>query len=215
MDINYLGHSSFRVKGKTATFVTDPFNPDKVGLKFPRVSADIVSVSHEHEDHNFLEKISGVKRIVSGPGEYEIQGISIVGILSFHDEKKGQLRGKNTIFVFEVDGLRIGHLGDLGHRLDEKTLERMGSIDILMIPCGGEYTIGSSIAAEVARNIEANIVIPMHYKLTGHDLKIFGKLEKVESFLRELGLPVEKVDKLTIRKENLGEEQKVVVLNVK
>lgn len=215
MDITFLGHSSFRIRGKEATLVTDPFDPEMVGLKYKGVSADIVTISHGHDDHNQADKVHGVKRVISGPGEYEVMGISMVGIPSFHDDKKGAVRGKNTIYVIEADGLRIAHLGDLGHKLTEKILEQMGSVDILMIPCGGEYTIGPSAAAEIARNIEANIVIPMHYQTPGLNPKVFAKLDKVDPFLSDLGLPVERLEKLTVKKGGLGEEQKVVVLEKK
>lgn len=215
MDIFFLGHSSFRIKGKTATLVTDPYDSGMIGIKFPRTQAEIVTVSHDHGDHNKVDEVSGVKKVVSGPGEYEILGISIIGISSFHDDKKGSLRGKNTIYVIEVDGLRIAHLGDLGHKLSEKILGMMGNIDILLIPTGGEYTVGSAEAAEIVRSIEPGIAIPMHYQTPGLKGDVFKKLEKVDPFLSDLGLPIEKHDKLTIKKESLSEENKVVLLQKK
>lgn len=215
MDITFLGHSSFRIKGKSATLVTDPFDPAMVALKYRGVSADIVTISHQHEDHNQADLVKGVKKVVSGPGEYEIMGISIIGISTFHDDKKGEARGKNTVYVIEVDGLRLAHLGDLGHKLTERHLETMGNIDILMIPVGGEYTIGPAHAVEVTRAIEPIIVIPMHYQMPGLNPKVFAKLAKVDHFISDLGFPAEKADKLTIKKESLGEEQKVYVLEKK
>lgn len=215
MDITFLGHSSFRLKGKTATVLTDPFDPEMVGLKFPKVDANIVTVSHDHNNHNKVEKVSSVKRAVTGPGEYEIMGVSMIGISSFHDEKKGAKRGKNTIYVYEMDGLRLAHLGDLGHKLSEKILEKIGDIDVLMIPVGGEYTIGPSEAVEVVRAIEPKIAIPMHYQMPGLNPATFAKLSSTEPFLAEVGLPVEKTDRLSIRKENLGEESKVILLEKK
>jgi L-ascorbate metabolism protein UlaG (beta-lactamase superfamily) len=215
MDITFLGHSSFRLKGKTATVVTDPFDPEVVGLKFPRVAADIVTVSHQHEDHNQADLVKGVKRLVSGPGEYEIMGVSIIGIPTFHDEKKGAKRGKNTVYVYEMDGLRLVHLGDLGHKLHEKILEKIGDIDILMVPVGGEYTIGTTEAVEVARAIEPKIVIPMHYQMPGLNPATFAKLSSTKPFLAEIGLLVEKTDKLSVKKENIGEESKVILLEKK
>jgi len=215
MDITFLGHSSFRLKGKTATVVTDPFDPEVVGLKFPKVIADIVTVSHQHEDHNQADLVKGVKRLVSGPGEYEIMGVSIIGIPTFHDEKKGAKRGKNTIYVYEMDGLRLVHLGDLGHKLHEKILEKIGDIDILMVPVGGEYTIGPTEAVEVARAIEPKMVIPMHYQMPGLNPATFAKLSSTKPFLAEIGLLVEKTDKLSVKKENIGEESKVILLEKK
>ena len=215
MDITFLGHSSFRLKGKTATVVTDPFDPKTVGLKFPKVTADIVTVSHQHEDHNQADLVKGVKRLVSGPGEYEIMGVSIIGIPTFHDEEKGAKRGKNTIYVYEMDGLRLVHLGDLGHKLHEKILEKIGDIDILMVPVGGEYTIGPTEAVEVARAIEPKIVIPMHYQMPGLNPATFAKLSSTKPFLAEIGLLVEKTNKLSVKKENIGEESRVILLEKK
>ncbi len=215
MDITFLGHSSFRLKGKTATVVTDPFDPEVVGLKFPKVAADIVTVSHQHEDHNQADLVKDVKRLVSGPGEYEIMGVSIIGIPTFHDEKKGAKRGKNTIYVYEMDGLRLVYLGELGHKLHEKILEKIGDIDILMVPVGGEYTIGPTEAVEVARAIEPKIVIPMHYQMPGLNPATFAKLSSTKPFLAEIGLLVEKIDKLSVKKENIGEESKVILLEKK
>ena len=134
MDITYLGHSSFRIKTKTATIITDPFDPQMVGLKYSGVEGDIVTISHAHNDHNAEAKVSGVKKVFDGPGEYEVMGVSIIGYPSFHDGKGGSERGKNIIFVFEAEGLRIAHLGDLGHQLSDDLINEMGSIDILMIP---------------------------------------------------------------------------------
>ena len=163
MEIYYLGHSSFRIKGKSASIVTDPFDPKMVGLKYQGVTGDIVTISHDHTDHNQVSQVSEVKKIVTSPGEYEIMGVSIIGLSSFHDDAQGADRGKNTIYVFEIDEMRICHLGDLGHTLNEKLVEEIGDIDILMIPTGGEYTINSETAVAVVQGIEPRIIIPMHY----------------------------------------------------
>jgi L-ascorbate metabolism protein UlaG (beta-lactamase superfamily) len=212
MEIVFLGHSSFRLKGKTASLVTDPFDPEMVGLKFPKVEADIVTISHDHEDHNRADLVKGVKKQISGPGEYEINQVSIIGIPSWHDDKKGALRGKNTIYVIEMDNVRLVHLGDLGHSLSEKKLEAIGDIDILMVPVGGEYTIDSAKAVEIARAIEPKITIPMHYQTPQLNPEVFANLSSVEPFLTEIGLPIEELTKLVIKKEEIEEEQKVVVL---
>jgi len=215
MDITFLGHSSFRIKGRGASVVTDPFDPKMVGLKYSGVEADIVTVSHEHADHNHLESVGGVKNIVRGPGEYEIMGVSILGFASAHDDKGGALRGKNTIYIFEIDGVRIAHLGDLGHKLSEGLVENIGHIDILMVPVGGEFTIGPDEATSVVQEIEPTIVIPMHYKLAGISESSFGKLAPVEEFLKEVGLTAETAPKLSVKREELGEDTKVVVLEKK
>lgn len=216
MDITYLGHSSFRLRGKSAVVVTDPFDSKMVGLKYPKVSADIVTVSHDHKDHSSAEQIKDVQMVINGPGEYEVKGVSIIGLQTFHDDKKGQERGKNTIYLLEIDKLRIAHLGDLGHKLEEKTVEDLGTVDILMIPVGGVYTIGSTVASEVIRDIEPSIVIPMHYKSSGMDEKSFGKLSTLDDFLKEVGMTVEEMDKFSIKKSDfIDGESKVVVLKPK
>ncbi len=215
MDITYLGHSSFKLKGKNATVITDPFDPTMVGLKYPMQEADIVTVSHQHPDHNKVEHIKNVQRVIDAPGEYEIAGVSIIGVPSFHDDKKGEERGKNTIFVYEIDDLRLAHLGDLGHKLSADSLEEIGNIDILMIPVGGKFTINSEIAVEVVRSIEPSIIIPMHYMVEGLNPQTFEGLEKVEEFVNAAGVPSETVDKLTIKKSDIGEEQKIVILEKK
>jgi len=212
MDITYLGHASFKIKGKTSSLLTDPFDPGMVGLKFPKVEAAIVTVSHDHTDHNKAELVKNVKKVVKGPGAYDIEGVTIFGFSTFHDDKKGLDRGKNTIYAIEIDGVRIVHLGDLGHKLDENILEEIGTTDILMIPVGGVYTIGPGEASEVVREIEPSIVIPMHYFMEGMDEKMFGKLSKVDDFLSELSLGCERLDKLSLKKSDLTNEQKVVVL---
>ena len=212
MEIQYLGHSSFRLKGKTGIVITDPYDPKMVGLKFSPGSADIVTVSHDHKDHNNVDAVKDIKKAITGPGEYEISDISIIGISSYHDDKKGEERGRNTLYIIEMDGVRAVHLGDLGHGLSDKVLEALGDVNLLMIPIGGVYTIGYQKAAEIVRKIEPNITIPMHYLLPGVDKKTFGKLDGPEAFLKEVGLPVENVGKLSIKAGDIGEEQKVVIL---
>lgn len=216
MDIYYLGHSSFKLKGKSASVVCDPFNPKAVGLKFSSVDAEIVTISHEHEDHNYVEAVKGEPKIISGPGEYEVKDISILGFPSFHDSKHGEERGKNTIYVYEIDGVRICHLGDLGQKLSEELLEELGDIDVLIIPVGGVYTIGPSQAAELVRDIEPSFILPMHYYVEGLVKETFGKLEPVETFLKEVGLTVEKMPKLSVKKEEIDlEVEKVILLEKK
>ena len=164
MEVTFLGHSSFKIKGKTASVVTDPYDAKMLGIKFPKVDATIVTVSHDHPDHNQDGLIENVTKVIKGPGEYEIAGISVIGLTSYHDDKKGELRGKNTIYIFEVDGIRIAHLGDLGHAIPEETLDKIGAVSILMIPVGGFYTIGPVQAMEVVHAIEPSLILPMHYQ---------------------------------------------------
>lgn len=198
-----------------ATIVTDPYD-DKTG-KFPKdTEADIVLVSHDHGDHNQTSKIQGQCFKILGPGEYEVKEVSIIGVPTFHDDKGGSERGSNTVYVIEIDGLRLAHLGDLGHKLTQESLEEMGSIDVLFVPVGGFYTIDSKTAAEVVRQIDPWVVIPMHYRQAGINPDLESKLQPVEDFLKEMGkseiLPV---PKLTISADRLPSELQVVVLEKK
>lgn len=218
MDIIPLGLSSFKLKGKTASVVCDPYDSAMVGLKFPKhTSADIVTVSHGHPDHNcisIVEAANGSKPIVfEGPGEYEARGVEITGVETFHDAKNGAERGKNTIFRVDIDGISVVHCGDLGHRLTDEQIEHIENTDILLIPVAGTYTIDAEAAAEVINQLEPMIVIPMHYKRAGMNEKIFGQLSTCEVFLKEIGQEkVEPVSKLSVTKDKLPQEMQVVVL---
>jgi L-ascorbate metabolism protein UlaG (beta-lactamase superfamily) len=212
MDIYYLGHSSFRIVGKDVTIVTDPFDPKMVGLKFPKVSADITTISHDHGDHNAIDQMEAAGMIITGPGEYEIKKVSIFGFPSFHDDKKGQERGKNTMYLIEFEDLRIVHLGDLGHKLSETDIDAMGEVDILMIPVGGNFTIDHKIAADTVHAIEPKIILPMHYKTDGLNPETFAELEGPEPFISELGFKKENQKKLTVKQASLNPEEQVIIL---
>lgn len=213
VEIIHIGHSCFKIRGKQATLITDPFNPEMVGIKFPSIEADIVTVSHDHKDHNFIQGISGEPVIISGPGEYEAKGTRIIGLATYHDEQEGTKRGRNTVYRIEIDGISIVHCGDLGHKLNDKETELLDGVDILLIPVGGEAIISSATASEVVAQLEPKIVVPMHYKTTKINQEIFGKLQEVNVFLKEMGkegiLPQ---PKLTITKDKLPDELMVVVL---
>lgn len=212
MQITWLGHSTFRLQGKAAsdvvTIVTDPFYPEKVGLKLPRLEADIVTISHDHEDHNNSEAVKGEPFIINGPGEYEIKGIYVDGIHSFHDAEKGGKRGDNIIYRFDIEDISIAHLGDLGHELDDKQLERLEGTDILLVPVGGVYTLDAQKAVSVINQIEPRIVIPMHYKVPG--LKI--DLGTVDQFLKAIAIKPSYEEKLKIAKKDLPQDDMQVVV---
>lgn len=213
MEIKFLGHACFRIRGKAVVVLTDPYDP-YLGFKLPKIQADIITISHDHKDHNYLEAVTGsAKRkkpfAVKGPGEYEIAGVSIFGIKTFHDASQGKERGENTAYVMIIDGLRIAHLGDLGHKLTDAQMEEINGVDVLMIPVGGTYTLDSQEAVEVVGQVEPKIVIPMHYHLPGLTIK----LSSVEEFLKEIGAEsVKPVVKLTVAKDRLPGEREVVVL---
>lgn len=216
MEVTYLGHSAFKIKGKNSAVVTDPY--DAKVSKFPRdVEADIVTVSHQHGDHNAVAQVSGKPFVIDGPGEYEVGGVSVIGIQTWHDDKLGQERGSNTMFVIEIDGLRLAHLGDLGHKLTEIQLEEMGgAIDVVFVPVGGFYTIDAKTAAEVVKQLDPWVVVPMHYASLTIDPSLSGKLTGVEVFLKEMGkTEVVAIPKLVISADRLPTEMQVVVLERK
>ncbi len=215
MEASYLGHSSFKFKTKLGVVVTDPYD-EKCG-KFPKdTEADIVTLSHQHPDHNQQQLVKGTPFVVDGPGEYEIKGISIIGVPTWHDDKQGAERGANTVFVFEIEGMRVAHLGDLGHKLSQDQLSEMGSIDIVLVPVGGLYTIDAKQAAEVVRQIDPWIVIPMHYQQPGLDEKVFSGLTDVKTFLKEMGKDdIDPVAKLNISADKLPTELQIVVMERK
>jgi len=213
MEITHLGHSSFKIRGKSATVVTDPFSPEMIGLKFPKVEANIVTVSHQHEDHNCAANVSGAPIVVAGPGEYEISGVKIIGVGTYHDEMQGAKRGRNTIYHIEMDGLSIVHTGDLGHKLEEKEMEFLDGVDILMVAVGGFYTIGPEEAAYLVSKLEPAIIIPMHYKEKKGNQTFYADLASVDEFLTQMGKgSVTPVPKLNITKDKLPAESTIVIL---
>ncbi|MFC1653277.1 MBL fold metallo-hydrolase [Patescibacteria group bacterium] len=217
MDITYLGHSCFKLRGKEASVVVDPYTKE-VGFSLPSVSADIVAVSHDHFDHSNHKAIKGTSRrkepfLINFPGEYEILGTSVFGIHSYHDDKKGEERGKNTMFVFHVDGVSVAHLGDLGQNLSDKQLEELDGVDVLLCPVGGVYTIGPKQAVDTISTIQPSYVIPMHYKTSKHAGKAFAEVGSLDDFLKEMGTTdAKKLDKLAVSPLSLPEETEVVVL---
>lgn len=213
MVITWYGQSCFKIQSGETVIFTDPFDKS-IGLTPPRGLAHIVTVSHQHFDHSNIQSLSGEPLIIDGPGEYETKGVSVKGIFSFHDDKEGKERGANTIYVIEVEGMKICHLGDLGQKkLTDQQLEQINEVDILMIPVGNaDATIDGEEAAEIINQIEPRIVIPMHYKIPGLNLKFAG----VEDFLKEMGVAKkETTDKLTLKKKDLPpEETQVVVMRI-
>ena len=216
MDIYWGGQALFKLKGKNASVIIDPYDPEFTGLKLPKdLTADVVLSSHSHQDHNnskVATSPTGEKPMVfEAPGEYEVAGAVITAINSFHDDSQGSARGTNLIFHIMLDGLNVVHLGDLGQsKLTEEQITQIGEVDILLIPVGSVFTIDGKEAAAIVSQLEPKIIIPMHYKIEG--LKF--ELEGVENFLKEMGAEsVVPVPKLSITKEKLPEEPQVVVLS--
>lgn len=217
MDITYLGHSCFKLKSKQGTVVTDPYGSD-VGFSMPSASADIITVSHGHYDHNAVKNVSGTVRrekpfIIDAPGEYEVGGISVFGFTTYHDAVAGAEKGSNIVYIIEVDGVRIAHLGDLGHQLSETLIEDLGSIDVLLCPVSGAFGIlNAKGAVDVIRALEPSYVIPMHYMTDKHDSKAFIGMESLQEFFKEYGVTKEPVESLTVNLSAMPESTELVVL---
>lgn len=212
MKISFLGHSSFKVETKGTTVVIDPFNSNKIDLPFPKVGAGLVLSSHDHFDHNAINAVTGEPFVIDAPGEYEVGGIRVRGFKTFHDDKGGKERGKNTIYLFQIEGVSLCHLGDLGHLLGEKVVGEIGELDVLFIPVGGVYTIDAEQAVKVVAQLEPKYIIPMHYRIKEMG-KSFDDLQPVSSFLEEMGVEkVEPKDELSVSKTSLPDEPEVIVL---
>ena len=215
MQIIWHGQACFqiissRAKNNHVNIVIDPFD-ESTGLRLPKLEADILLVTHQHHDHNNIKAVSGNPLIIEGPGEYEKKEVFIQGISSFHDASLGKERGANTIYTIEAEDLRLCHLGDLGQKeLTPEQLEKIGEVNILMIPVGGTYTMSIKEIVKVMSQIEPNLTIPMHYQIP--KLKI--KLDGLDKFLKAVGVKkLEPLPKLMIKKKDIStEEARIVVL---
>ena len=214
VDITWHGQACFKIKGRIASVVVDPYESDFTGLKPLKLEADIVCITHNHQDHNNTGAVKTEDGrdpfVISGPGEFEKMGVNIVGVASFHDNSQGQERGKNTIYNITVDEMNIVHLGDLGQKkLTQEQVEQLSSCDVLLIPTGGTFTIEGKDAPDIIAQIEPKIVIPMHHKIEG--LKF--ALDPVENFLSAMGKEkVSAQSKLSVSTEKLPEELDLVLL---
>jgi len=181
MKITWYGHSCFLIEGGDVRILTDPFDA-KVPYDFPDLPVAIVTVSHDHFDHNAVDRVAGRPIVVKGVGERTAHGIDFIGIHSFHDDKEGAERGENTIYAFDLEGVRIAHLGDLGTSLDEGQIKALGDVRILLIPVGGHFTIDAETASRIAKDLRGvKIVIPMHFKT---DRIADWPIETVEPFAK-------------------------------
>uniref|UniRef100_A0A7C5V1E6 MBL fold metallo-hydrolase n=1 Tax=Caldicellulosiruptor owensensis TaxID=55205 RepID=A0A7C5V1E6_9FIRM len=209
MKITYLAHASFLIETESGVkILTDPYD-NSVGYTVFELSADVVLTSHKHFDHAYTKSLKGDYVLVDKEGEFNVKGVKIKGIKTFHDKEKGQKRGENIVFVIE-DKFSVAHLGDLGHELAETELEKMGQVDILLIPVGGVYTIDAKEALNVAKAVNPKIIIPMHYKTE----KLKFDLGKVEEFTKHFE-DVEVLQTSEIEINSLPEKQKVLVLEHK
>ncbi len=209
-EIKWFGHGCFRLRAREATVLMDPVGR-ATGYTLPKQKADIVTVSHPHPGHNALGQVQEGYFLIDGPGEYEVSDVFVTGIRTYHDNERGKLRGFNTVYLLELEDLRICHLGDLGHQLTDEQSEQLDEVDVLLVPVGGGSALDSVGANEVIGQIEPKIVVPMHYRTATGD----QDLEDLDRFCKALGLdPQEQApqEKLTLRKSDLPETVKVVIL---
>lgn len=208
MKIQWLGHSCFLMTlSNNVTVVTDPFSDD-IGYKLPKIKADIVTVSHNHSDHNNLKGVRGQFKLFNETGDFIEKNIKMKGIASYHDKVKGLLRGKNIIFKFEIEGLGICHLGDLGHTLNHEQIKQIGKVDILFVPVGGKYTIDAKRANKIIKLLKPRVTIPMHYQT--RELKF--SLDSINKFTDNLE-NVSTLDKneFEINMDNLKSYSKIII----
>ena len=210
MEITWYGHSCFRLTERSmATVVTDPFDNTDIGYKALKLKADIVTVSHDASGHNNTNAVKGTSHVITGPGEFEIGGVFITAIqTNGHSKDNGELR--NTLYVFDYDGITVAHLGDLKRVPSQTQVEALGAVNVALVPVGGGGGLNAAKAAEVISLLEPNIVIPMHYATK--DAKL--KLDSLDKFLKEMGLSASQPESfLKVTRSGLPEETHVVVLD--
>ncbi|MHB8376352.1 MAG: MBL fold metallo-hydrolase [Dehalococcoidia bacterium] len=211
MEITWLGHACFRIRAKEATVVTDPCDKS-TGYSLGRPAADIVTVSIHDRAHNYVEGVAGTPRLIDGPGEFEIAHASIIGITTYRGRERQIESGRNIAYVIEMEDLRIGHLGGIGHVPTSGQLEEMSNVDVLLVPVGGGESLDAPPAAETVSLVEPKLVIPMHYKT---DIEK-TKLDPVDRFLKEMGATATQPQaKLSVTRSSLPTETHVLVLEVK
>jgi len=214
MKIKWYGHASFLLTSDQGTkIITDPYEPGGFGgaIAYAPIpdEADIVLVSHDHADHNYVQGLRGKPQVIKGNGSHKAKGMEFRGISAFHDGRKGSERGPNTIFCFTLDGVKICHLGDLGHVLSEQEAGQIGPVDVLLMPVGGVYTIDPAQATQTAQEINPKIIIPMHYKTP----RCGFPLAKAEDFTSgKAGVKTVKGSEVEIKKEKLSQATEIIVL---
>lgn len=213
MKIKWLGHSCFLLTSEAGVKVlTDPFN-DQVGYRLPAVEADIVTTSHGHSDHNYVRAVKGKFKHWDQPGVFEKNGIKANGVPTFHDEVQGAKRGKNIIYIFDMDGLRICHSGDLGHIPSREQAAAIGQVDILLVPVGGIYTVNADEAVIVVQLLKPKVTIPMHFKTSVLSFQLDG----ADKFLAAAGASKQEAyfnrQEINIESESLGVLPEILILD--
>jgi L-ascorbate metabolism protein UlaG (beta-lactamase superfamily) len=207
-EFRWYGHNCFRIRAKEATVLTDPVGKN-TGYALQKQTADIVTISHDHPGHNNLAAVKPGYQVIEGPGEYELHDIFVTGIRTYHDDESGGRLGYNTVYLIELEGMIICHLGDLGHPIESDQTEAMAQCDILLVPAGGGPVISATQAAETVSLLEPKVVIPMQYATAGGD----KSREPLASFINALGAgSPEAEDKLVIKRSDLTDVMRVVVL---
>jgi L-ascorbate metabolism protein UlaG (beta-lactamase superfamily) len=213
MKVRWLGHACFLLTADDGTrIITDPYTPGAFGLEYkpPAETADVVTVSHEHEDHNNVAAVKGDPEVVRGPGVHKVKGIEFKGVGTSHDEASGAQRGSNIVFCFALDGVRVCHLGDLGHELPDKTVSDIGPVDVLFVPVGGNFTIDAATANRVVDSLRPKIAIPMHFQ-TEHARKF--PVATVEGFQKlRRNVRAANASEVDIKKDQLPAETETLVL---
>ncbi len=210
MEITWFGLSCFRLTERgMATIVTDPYDHSVTGLEALKLKGDIVTISHDAPGHNYAQAIKGKSHVLTGPGEYEIGGVFITGVQTNGYGKKASNEPRNTLYVFDFDGVNVAHLGDLNHVPSQSEIEALGNVHVALVPVGGGGGLTPSKAIEVISLLEPGMVIPMHYQTPG----ILLNLAPVTKFLKEMGIPsLEPQPSLKISRSSVPEETKVVLL---
>jgi L-ascorbate metabolism protein UlaG (beta-lactamase superfamily) len=211
VDIDWYGHSCFRLREQNVTIVTDPYDKS-IGYNMPRVRADIVTVSHDAPGHGGVSAIKGEPKVLNKPGEYEVHGVFISGVQTWLDVGQGEPKEENVVFVYEFNDLTVCHLGDLSKVLTQAQVETLPDVDVLLVPVGGHGALDADKAAEVISLLEPHIVIPMHYRTPIANVD----LDPINKFLKEMGVTEQTPqESLRVTKGELPEETQVVILECK
>lgn len=211
MEITWYGHSCFRLTERSmATVVTDPFDNGSIGYDPLKLKADIVTISHDASGHNNAKAVKGTSHVITGPGEFEIGGVFITGVQTNGSSEKDSDEMRNTLYVFDYEGITVAHLGDLKRVPSQTEVEALGAVNVALVPVGGGGGLNAAKAAEVISLLEPNIVIPMHYATK--DAKL--KLDSLDKFLKEMGLSASQPEaSLKVTRTGLPDETHVVVLD--
>jgi L-ascorbate metabolism protein UlaG (beta-lactamase superfamily) len=211
MEITWFGHSCFRLTERgMATVATDPFDHRTAGYEALKLKADIVTISHDAPGHNYVTGVKGKEHVITGPGEYEIGGVFITGVQTNGHHKRTDDEPRNTLYVFDFDGVTVAHLGDLRGVPSQADIEALGDVDVALVPVGGGGGLTAAKAVEVISLLEPGIVIPMHYGTRASNIK----LAPLSKFLKEMGLgDVEPQPSLKVTRGAAPEETRVVVLD--